>query len=290
MCKTHQIAKQLDVTLLKRLDGAKVLPVPEHEPLEPGSYLVEKDGEKFVLKTGNFNDHEVDHNWELADAGTPVRNITESVPGEYILYEYVDAPLMAASEYWSDAEMQKVFNLQHEIEAKLNRVLFTDKDVKQAINWLNDRPLGLWLKETTNNPWRHEEVAKIREAIRPYMTEWSIAEGLERVYRDNNGEHYVDSPTGLVVLDVDIATRPKHYMDMRYLAWVILTMPMEFLSTEWVMEWLTKLRADQAHYITFLLSLVGIMWDIYANPGYAGQHEDKGEIVKELVTWLIDRV
>lgn len=99
MCKTHKLAKELEVTILKQLKGAEVLPVPDHGELEDGSYLVERDGEKFVLKTGGFDEHEVDDNWDLAEMGFRTRMVFETVPEEYILYEYIDEPVLANKEF-----------------------------------------------------------------------------------------------------------------------------------------------------------------------------------------------
>ncbi len=287
MCKTHKFADQLEVKLLKQLKGAAVLDIPQSGPLEDGSYLVEDGaGQKMVLKTGNFNPHETDDNWELSDMGVRVRMISESQPDEYILYEYLDAPLLASQQFWQPEQMQRVFDLHRQIAAGLAHRPQSAEEAANAKKWVEERVLGEWLVKITDNPYTPEEAEQIRQVLESAQAEWEPV----WAYTDNNAEHYVDMGTELAVVDARIDMRPPHYMDMRYLAWVILQMPSEELSLEWVQGWVAKLGAERQRLVTFLISLVGIMWDIYGNEKHGGRNKEKTEMIREITKWVLERL
>ena len=286
MCKTHKIAKELDVNILKQLRGAEVLDVPEHGELEDAVYLVEKEGEKFVLKTGNFNPNEIDDNWELAEKGIQVQRITESQPGEYILYEYIDAPLLAQKDFWSDANMQRVFGLHKRIEEELRDRPITQEQRTEALTWIDSKVLGEWLKAITGSVYSSEQEDEIRQVFEAHKQSWEPV----WVYSDNNAEHYVDLGDELAVLDARIDLRPEYYMDMRYLTWVILRMPIDLLDLEWVRGWVEKLGGEKKRLMTFLVSLIGILWDIHANEKHKGHNIEKTEKITEIVDWVVDEL
>lgn len=283
MCKTHEIAKELEVKILKQLKGAAVLDLPESGPLEAGVYLVEQEGEKMVLKTGGFNPNEADDNWTLSDAGVRVQMISEWKPDEYILYEYIDAPLLANQEFWREGSMKKVFDLHAQIEEALADRPLGEEDAAAGKRWIEEKVLGEWLPKITDNPYSSQEVARIRQVLEATREEWEPV----WAYSDNNAEHYVDMGSELAVLDARIDLRPKHYMDMRYLAWVILRMPPDELNLEWVQGWVQRLGAERKRLITFLISLVGIMWDIYGNEKHGGRNKEKTEVIKEITEWVL---
>lgn len=292
MSKTQEIAGQLGVKILKRLNGSAVLDIDQND-LPEGVYLVEDaEGEKSILKTGGFNKNEIDDNWRLAEIGVATRTITEAVPGEYILYEYVDAPVLATLDFWSEEKMDKVFALHHRIETELNKEPVTEEEIDTLISWVSERPYKVWLDETTDNPWGEEEVAEFRKIIDDHRELWSTPSNAERASYDTHAENYLWNHGELVVMDADITTIPKHYTDMRYLAWVILKMPPEEVSIEWIQSWVERLGKDRARLFTFFISMLGIMWDMKGNKQFKGErkHVNKVEVVKETIYWLVDQL
>lgn len=286
MCKTHKIADKLGVKILKRLRGAEVVDVPEHGELEDGVYLVEKDGEKFVLKTGNFNSQEVNDNWSLSEIGVRTQRVTESMSGEYILYEYLEAPLLSTKEFWADSNMTRVFELHRKIAEGLQNRPMTEEQVKEAAEWIEQRPLGEWLRGSGCST---EEQAKLRGVAEQHVS-WKTKAGLAWVYRDNNADHYVDMGDELAVLDADIMVKPKHYMDMRYLAWTILWMPENKLTLDWVKGWVDRLGNKKERLVTFLGSLIGILWDIYSNGTYAKSQMGRVDKIREIVELVVNEL
>lgn len=286
MCRTHKIARQLDVQILKHLKGSEQLDVPDSS-LEDGSYLVEKEGEKFVLKTGNFTENEVDDNWALADMGIPVRQITEAERDNYILYEYVDAPVLSSQQFWDDNNMKKVFDLHGRIAEALAGKLIPE-DMEEVRQWIYDKPVQTWLRPLEGNVYTTDQVTHLENLIGKWVDKVTVSEdGLQRIYKDTNGDHYINSEAGLVVVDADIQVRPKYYMDMRYLAWVILKMPSQDLSLDWVKDWVITLGKNPRRLLTFLLSLIGILWDIHSNEKHKGEHIEKTDKIKEIVDWVV---
>lgn len=286
MCKTHRIAKELDARLLKQLRGGQQLDVPDHGELEDASYLVEKEGEKFVLKTGKFNPNEVDDNWALADMGIMVRQVTESVPDEYILYEYIDSPILSSGAFWTDENLLRVWKLHSEIAKGIKDREISDEDLAKGVEWVEKKPLEAWIKGITGPVYTEDEARGVREVVENHPT-WRSKEGMRWVYRDNNADHYADIGEELAVVDADISIRPKHYMDMRYLAWVILKMPDELLTLDWVKKRVGDLGREPERYTTFLMSLIGILWDMHSNERHKGEFVDKTDKIKEIVDWVV---
>jgi hypothetical protein len=134
-----------------------------------------------------------------------------------------------------------------------------------------------------------EEAQRLVEIIEK-QSGWRTKEGLAWVYRDNNADHYVDLGEDLAVVDADISIRPKYYMDMRYLAWVILKMPYEMLSLDWVKKKVEEIGGGEARLTTFLISLIGILWDIHDNVKHKGEFADKTDKIKEIVSWVTNEL
>lgn len=287
MCKTHKIAKELEVEILKHLKGAEVLDVPDEGELTEGSYLVERDGEKFVLKTGGFDEHEVDDNWDLADMGLRNRMVYETVPNEYILYEYIDSPVLATKEFWTEENLQKVWEFHHKLAEGLREREITDSDVEEGVKWVEEKPMGKWLEEIADKVYPPEKIQEIRSTLNKYREQWSSKDGLAWMYKDNNADRYIDTGTEIVMVHRGRHLRPKQYMDMRYLAWVILKMPYELLTLAWVKDKVHGLGNEPARYLTFLMSLIGILWDMHGSRDQEGEFRDKTEKVKEIVEWVM---
>ncbi|MFA5967258.1 MAG: hypothetical protein WC805_01950 [Patescibacteria group bacterium] len=287
--ETTLIAEQLGVKILKRLRGAEVLDAIDAEDLKGNVFLVEKDGQKMVLKTGNFNKNEVADNQKLSSLGIRTHKVLDSKSGEYILYEYLDAPLLAQKDYWSDENLERVIALHQQIRDGLASQQPTDADIKEAEDRLWERINTKWLPILVPNVL----TADIAERIKKFYQERKDIWGkIALIYRDNNAEHYVDLSDQLAVLDVDLIFGPKEYMNMRYLCWVLFKSPQEHIGDPavWAQKWTEYLKATPEHYATWLLSLIGILWDIYGNENSKGQQIEKTENIKKLLAFVMDKL
>jgi len=300
MSKTQQIAEKLGLKVLNRLQWRKVMlpsqvfkngevaDLPEGE-LEDGVYLVEKDGQKFVLKTGKFNEREVEDNQKLGELGVPVRKVISHQPGEYILYEYLDAPTLAQKDFWTDENIKRVLTLQTEMEEKLAVIQLTPEQVQTGKDWIGERITKEWLNPCVPKALTEEQAQGIRDL---YTQNEELFSDIVPVFRDNNADHYVDSGDKLAVIDVDISAKPRYYMNMRYLSWVFLNAPKEQIGdpVAWAQKWAEYLNAEPKHFATWLVSLVGILWDIYGNEGSPWQKSDKTEDIKQVLNWVIGKL
>ena len=286
---TKLIAEQLGAKILKRLRGAEVLDVDLSKSLEPGVYLAEKDGQKFNLKTGNFNPHEIVDNKKLASLGIRTHIVIDSKEGEYILYEYLDAPLLAQKDFWSDENIKRVVELQQRIRDGLANQQPVEADVKEAKEWLWERINTKWLPALVPNVLSEEVAERIKKFYQEHEDIWAK---LTLVYHDNNADHYVDLGDELAVLDADLAFRPQEYMNMRYLAWVLLKAPKEQVGDPviWAQKWAEYLNAGPEHYATWLLSIIGTLWDVHGNERSKGQYLDKTEYVKKILEWVMGKL
>lgn len=286
---TKLIAEQLGAKILKRLRGAEILDASNTDDLQGNVFLVEKDGQKMVLKTSNFNKNEIADNQKLVSLGIRTHKVLDSKPDEYILYEYLNAPLLAQKDFWSDENIKRVVELQQRIRDGLANQQPTEADVKEAKEWLWERINTKWLPALVPNVLSEDIAERIKKF---YQNNENIWGQLACVYRDNNAEHYVDLSDQLAVLDVDLTFRPKEYMNMRYLSWVLLKAPKEQIGDPvvWAQKWAEYLNIGPEHYATWLLSLVGTLWDIHGNEKTKGEHTDKTENVKKVLEWVMTKL
>jgi len=287
MSKTQQIAEELGLKLISRLHGGEQLPISGE--LQDGVYLVEKDGQKLVLKTGNFNEHEVEDTRKLKKLGIRAPEIIDSKDGAYVLYEYLGKPL-ATEDFWTDANIKRVLELQNKIRNVLLDQVPNPVSNQNATTWLQSRIEKEWLPPLVPEILSQETATEITRICNEKLI--SPGAQLTCIYRDNNADHYIDLGNELGIVDADISGRPREYMNMRYLSWVLLTMPMEQLGDPiaWAEKWAGYLNADEAHFATWLLSLVGILWDIHANEKHKGEHIEKTEAIKKILNWVIEKL
>lgn len=290
MSKINEITEKLGIKILKRLRGAEVLSVDDSQNINEGNvFLVEKDGQKMVLKTGNFNKNEVADNQRLAGLGVRTHKILDSKPDQYILYEYLDAPLLAQKDFWSDENIKRVIVLHQQVRDGLANQQPTDADIKEAKEWLVERINTKWLPVLVPSVLSEELADRIKKFYQEHEDIWTK---FALIYRDNNAEHYVDLDDQLAVLDIDLTFRPKEYMNMRYLSWVLLKAPKEQIGDPvvWAQKWAEYLNIGPEHYATWLLSLVGTLWDIHGNEKTKGEHTDKTEDVKKVLGWVMTKL
>lgn len=285
MSKTQQIAEELGLELVARLHGGEELSIGG-EP-EDGVYLVKKNGQKMVLKTGNFNPQEIKDNQLLEDKFIRVRKIISAEPRNYILYEFINAPLLARKDFWTDENIQRVIALQNEIREALSDQVPSTGANRDAVSWLRARVDEKWLPSLVPSVLSQETSDTILDIVKKRV---NSGIQLNCIYRDNNADHYLDLGDELAVVDVDLAFRPKEYMNMRYLSWVLLKMPPEAWggsALNWAKRWADYLGATSEHYFTWLISLIGILWDIHASEEHKGEHLDKSEDIKQVLDWVI---
>jgi hypothetical protein len=154
------------------------------------------------------------------------------------------------------------------------------------VEWIEKKPLEAWVNGIADKIYTKDQAAKLVQLVEAHPS-WQTKEGLEWIYKDNNADHYLDTGDSLVVVDAEIALRPKHYMDMRYLAWTILKMPDEVLNLDWVKKKVEEIGGGEARLTTFLLSLIGILWDIHDNEKHKGEFAEKTDKIKEIVGWVV---
>lgn len=286
---TKLIEEQLGVKILKQLRGAEVLDMAADQVAAAGVYLVERGGQKMILKTGNFNQNEVLDNQKLSDLGIRTRKILDSKPDEYILYEYLNTPLLAQKDYWSDENMKRVFLLHDKIKSVLSDQVPSTGARQEASQWVKDRINSKWLPLLAPQIISEEVADRIRKFYQEREDVWGH---LACIYHDNNAEHYVDLDNELAVLDADLTFRPKEYMNMRYLCWVLFKAPPEHIGdpVAWAEKWADYLNATPEHYATWLISLIGDLWDIWGNEKTKGQQIEKTEDIKKVLNWVITKL
>jgi hypothetical protein len=291
MCRTHKIADQLEVKLLNLVQGASVLPLPEG-PLEDRTYLVDKDGTKMILKTGHFADNEIENLKWFKGLGIEVPKILQAEEGEYILEEYFDAPMFTKVDYWSDENMKRIFAFNNMVREKLSVRPAGAQDKENFLKWVSGKVAidGGWLAPCVPVAISEEKAREIRQAFSDHQ---SLYEDVVLVYFDNNADHYIDLGEEVGVIDIDLSYRVRPYMNMRYLAWVLLNAPREEIGDvgAWLTKWTVFDNAGPPHYATLLVSLVGIMWDIYGNLGsrWSDSKEKTGDI-NQAIDWTLNQL
>lgn len=304
MCKTHQIAEELGVEVKQQMRGSERIDIftgmlhqvavgrdaskcPE---LKDGTYLVEKDGQRFVLKTGKINPQEIKDNQLLEDRFIRVRKVVKAEPGSYILYEFIDAQPLSAKDFWTDENIQRVIDLQNEIREVLSDQVPSTGANRDAVAWLRAKVDTEWLPLLVPSIISQETADTILNIVKKYVDNGFQ---LSCIYRDNNADHYLDLGDELAVVDVDLVFRPKEYMNMRYLSWVLLKMPPEAWSgsaLDWARKWANHLGATSEHYFTWLISLIGILWDIHGNEKTKEENIERTEDIKQILDWVISKL
>ncbi|OGB85347.1 hypothetical protein A2994_01805 [candidate division Kazan bacterium RIFCSPLOWO2_01_FULL_48_13] len=237
---------------------------------------------KFNLKIGNFNDREAEQTNHLRQLATDnklfrVPQVKREEPGRYILFEHLKGMPVSREKFWKQPDlMEKVFETLSSIDGLLNQAPLEKDEADNGREWVaqklsNNDEKG-WIKpiladaELTRSDLINENfIDQVQTYTQRHQSELN---DMVRIWRDPNGDHLIVPYDSLEhrmgVVDIDITTRPRHYVPMRFLAWTLLKIDDEKLSLE---TWVNQIRAGYGltgadKEPTFVLSLTGILYDL----------------------------
>ncbi|OGB74376.1 hypothetical protein A2V68_01370 [candidate division Kazan bacterium RBG_13_50_9] len=296
-----QICGELGVTPVAQFRGGEKLPLGEEAAT---MYLVEGPERKLKnLKVGNFNEDEARKtNWLRERlAGSKLARVPEVLreeSGRYILFEHVNGLPLSRESFWKmPSVMDRSFMALSEIDQVLNQEPLSNTEVQEGRDWVRKKLESEWVEPilqdaelTRGGLFTPEFIHHIQSYAGQHQDKLG---DIVRIWRDPNGDHmivpYDTTDRRMGIVDIDIGTRPRHYMPMRLLAWSLLRMADDKLLLE---TWVRNNR-EQQHLgaevnPTFVLSLVGILYDLAT-----GEKDNKSKRliaieVKNIIREIID--
>jgi len=263
-------------------------------------FLGVMDGKKVNVKTGNFNDNELEDTRVFGDLMQSEKGVR--VPavlwGDYdkstgnirsFATEHINGWPYPCELFWmSRPMMSRAMQAFDRIDQKLNRVIWpaSKNYMGHGKNWLEQVLSNDWVEPATTSwirPILEDKTLAENNLITPnfvgsiqrYLTkhEPELLD-MRMALKDPNGDNLIwpayDTEAQWVgVVDIGLVARPQHYMKMRFLAWSLVKIDSGGPDLEKRVDletWVGKMRSE--HHLgdemspTFVLSLTGILYDL----------------------------
>lgn len=274
-----QIFDELGFVPVSYFSGSNKYPIEADQPIKGHVFSGSlPDGTRAVVKTGHFNgdsvEKEVIYTKALGEilAGSQYWVVRPPLKSgaDHIVYPLVQGTPLSKDFFWDVGSMSQITQQLRGMEAMMNTTSISVYDESSGRQWWRER-MGMPQQNHIQGKWMAPVVKQNllnRDAameIIQYLDRHATAlDDIARIYRDPNGDHFFLLGNGRTeIVDVDISYRPRHYMEMRYLAWALLNTPKADLNVhKWVgnIREVAKLGADTEP--TFVVSLIGTLWDI----------------------------
>lgn len=274
-----QIFEELGFTPTSRFSGADRYEIEAGQPLEGHVFSGRlTDGSRVVVKTDNFNGGSAEAEAQLTEELRGMLAISRywrvhrllANGADYNVYRLVAGEPFAKGLSWEIGHMTTTIHSLEEMEELLNQTKPTPENEAFGRRWWREHAGSLdskWMAPPLAQGLLDPTEAK---QITGYLAEQApTLDRVSRIYRDPNGGHFFSISDGRTELvDVDISYRPINYMKMRYFAWAVLAMPEEVWNRDNmnVPEWVDEIRRlsnlSEETQPTFVVSLVGTLWDV----------------------------